>query len=203
MSGQHPGYWYEGASTVTQQVVCSCMHDAQGQARPKESSRCEACANGKSAYAVHTRWRLVKKRQRLPARKRRPTSCPPRWVSWPSCWRASAAAPAITTRPQRWTSGIQPSAGGTLWIRPDTEVRACDLARRPLISRARLAIDLPSLSLFSQPARVVVRLRLRSRSASPGGRSPGALASARAQGVAALRLVPACISIRQRSTTVP
>ena len=32
----------------------------------------------------------------------------------------------------------------------DTVVRACELARRPLISRSRLATDLPSLSLFSQ-----------------------------------------------------
>ena len=39
---------------------------------------------------------------------------------------------------------------GASWIRSDTAVRACDLARHTLISRSRLVTDLPSLSLFSQ-----------------------------------------------------
>jgi hypothetical protein len=37
----------------------------KGMARPKESDRCEACVNGKSAVGATLckRWRLVKKRQ--------------------------------------------------------------------------------------------------------------------------------------------
>ena len=63
---------------MSQQVVCSCAGNThatcmtlKGQARPKASDRCDACVNGKSTLdaVLCRRWRLVRKRQKLPGKE--------------------------------------------------------------------------------------------------------------------------------------
>ena len=66
---------------------------------------------------------------------------------------AAGAGPCLRqplNRREAWNKRVAGAAPLQGHHGSDTVVRACELARHPLISRSRLATDLPSLSLFSQ-----------------------------------------------------